>query len=301
MEGLVEKINRISYISHTLAKKSSIGTNTIEKVIIDENELENELVSKSFQNKNNLKILTVINFLNNYKTSNLIDWNNFKEEVSRLHKEIFKGISKTNPGKFKNQKNVIPNTKEFIDPSLVSDELSKMQAFINNSSFSWITIVALSHAKFIEIHPFSDGNGRIGRLISNKLIEKFYEVPLWIDEAMSYTLAQYISALDNFHFNGEGSDIVNYFIEMSIQQINRNSSLIEDMITKANLIKENLNISFDQAFYIVTYKAMSIAKFSKEFNIHRNTAKNILDKLVDNGYMKIIENSKEKIYRIIQF
>lgn len=298
MDEYVSNVNRSSYLVHLLAKKSSIGTNTIEKVIVDESELENELVSKSVKNKNELKIKTVINFLSNYEINELIDWNDLKNEVSKIHGKIFKGMSEKKPGKFKKIRNFIPDTKEFIDPSLVSDELSKLEAFINNSSLSWIAIAAIAHAKFVEIHPFSDGNGRIARLLSNKLLEHFYEVPLWIDEAMSNTLTQYVSALDNFHFDGDATGIVNYYIEMSIQQIKRNTSLINEANELAERIKEVANVTIDQAVYIVTYKAMSMAQFSKEFNIHRNTAKSIFEKLVDNGYMKVIEMPKGKIYRI---
>ncbi len=298
MDEYVSSVNRTSYIVHLLAKKSSIGTNTIEKVMVDEEELENELVSKSIKNKNELKIKTVVNFLNNYEVNELIDWNDLKNEVSRIHADIFKGMSEKKPGKFKKVKNFIPDTKEFIDPSLVSDELSKLEAFINNSSLSWIAISAIAHAKFLEIHPFSDGNGRIARLLSNKILEHFYGVPLWIDEAMSNTLTQYVSALDNFHFDGDATGIVNYFIEMSVQQMKRNTSLIKDANELAKRIKEASNISIDQSIYIVTYRAMSMAQFSKEFNIHRNTAKNIFEKLVDNGYMEVIERPKGKIYRV---
>ncbi len=298
MDGLVNNINRESYIVHLLAKKSSIGTNTIEKVIVGESEIDNELVAKSAENGNSSKVQTVLNFLLDYEVKDLINFDDLVKEVSRLHATIFRGMKEKKPGKFKTVENFIPDTKVFIDPKLVIEELSKLQGFISNSSFSDIAIAAIAHAKFIEIHPFSNGNGRIGRLLSNKLLEKLYGVPLWIDEAMSKTLVQYVSALDNFHFNGEATDIVNYFIEMSIQQMNRNTQLINESYTLANSLINAVGITLDQAIYIVTYKSVSMAKFSKEFNIHRNTAKNILDKLVDSGYMNVNEVTKGKIYRI---
>ncbi len=296
--GYVENINSTSYIVHMLAKKTSIGTNTIEKVIVDEGLIERELISRSKDIENRDKITTVINFLHEYKNIGKIDWSNLKNEISLIHKNIFKGTKGKKPGKFKKEVNYIPDQKIFLAPELVDEELNKLGSFVNNSGFEAIVIAAIAHAKFIEIHPFSDGNGRMGRLLSNKIIEEFYEVPLWIDESMSKTLTTYISALDAFSFDSNASEIINYFIEMSIQQLRRNTILINEVADLANRLFETLKIKSEIAIFIATNKAVNISLLSSVFDIHRNTAKSILESAVEHGYMEKIEGDKVITYLV---
>ncbi len=287
-----------SFVYNMLARKSSIGSNTIENIIVDEDVLESELAAKSKVNKNEDKLKTVINFLNFYSIREPFDFENLSSEIKNVHSKLFKGITNAKAGKFKKLENYIPGTKKFLEPRLVIPELSKLEGFVNNSVFEPIAIAAIAHAKFIEIHPFSDGNGRVGRLFANKLIEHFYKVPLWIDEAMSMTLTQYISALDNFSFDGDATGIVNYFISMSIQQMNRNSKLIGDLVDKTKTMHDSIEVPIEICMYINSNRVVNVSGISKEFNIHRNTAKSYLDKAKDNGYMETIEKGKTLIYKL---
>lgn len=291
----MDDINIHSFIYYILAKKSSIGTNTIEKIIVDENNLDENLVL-SKKDRTDERINTVMNFFDMYKTKDLIDFDDFKQEVKRIHKELFKGIDRAKAGKFKKIENFIPEQKKFLDPKLTEEELDKLGSFIVNSEIESIALAAIAHAKFIEIHPFSDGNGRLGRLISNKIIEMSYGVPLWIDEAMSNTLTQYISALDAFSFDGVATEIVNYFIEMSIQQINRNMRIINEFKDASQRMSDTSGIKLDICQYIISKPFLNIAELAKEFNIHRNTAKGYLEKLVEDGYMKKRDNTKLNIF-----
>lgn len=285
-----------SYITNILAKKSSIGTNTIEKVIVDEKKFETELVAKGNEYKNSNKIQTVENFMNIYEKDGAIDYDHLYDELPKIHKSLFKGIKSSNPGKYKKIKNWIPEKKEFIEPGLVANELNKLSAFITNSNLDPIIIAAVAHAKFIAIHPFSDGNGRIGRLLSNKIIEDYYGVKLWIDEAMSLSLTTYVSALDAFHFESNVNEISNYFIDCATQQIKRNKELINDLIAKSELMSESSKINIELCAYIISKGSLNVAMLSKEFGIHRNTAKGYLDKLNELGYMEVLESSKAIVY-----
>lgn len=52
----------------------------------------------------------------------------------------------------------------FLLPSQVSDEMDKLLAWYNDQKIS-LDILASFHARYENIHPFHDGNGRTGRMI----------------------------------------------------------------------------------------------------------------------------------------
>lgn len=69
-----------------------------------------------------------------------------------------------------------PNTGEVIytppvGESLLLDKLSNWQAFVHSSpTFDPLVVLAISHYQFEAIHPFSDGNGRTGRILNVLLL-----------------------------------------------------------------------------------------------------------------------------------
>lgn len=79
-----------------------------------------------------------------------------------------------------------------------------------------IEISAKFHKYFIYLHPFPDGNGRIGRLISNFILAKAGE-PLIIIEAKQKP--EYIDALKFSHKHNDLNVISSFFIKTSISRM----------------------------------------------------------------------------------
>jgi len=81
--------------------------------------------------------------------------------------------SEKSPGKFRSSQNWIggtrPGTANYVPPppASVEDCMAHLERFIHDVSTPYPTLVkaALAHVQFETIHPFLDGNGRIGRLI----------------------------------------------------------------------------------------------------------------------------------------
>lgn len=81
--------------------------------------------------------------------------------------------SERSPGEFRRSQNWIggtrPGTAHFVPPppAFVEDCMAQLERFIHDEHTPYPTLVkaALAHVQFETIHPFLDGNGRIGRLL----------------------------------------------------------------------------------------------------------------------------------------
>jgi Fic family protein len=82
------------------------------------------------------------------------------------------------PGEFRRVQNwlggVSPATARFVPPpaQLVSDAMGDLERFMNDEPQPTPVLIkaALAHAQFETIHPFLDGNGRLGRLLVTLLL-----------------------------------------------------------------------------------------------------------------------------------
>ncbi|MQY19768.1 hypothetical protein NRB20_28630 [Nocardia sp. RB20] len=55
-------------------------------------------------------------------------------------------------------------------PDTVADYMADLETFVNRSDLSALAQAAIAHAQFESIHPFTDGNGRIGRALINSVL-----------------------------------------------------------------------------------------------------------------------------------
>lgn len=118
-----------------------------------------------------------------------------EDDVLFLHGLFFQQIDTENAGKYRD-KNVIITGTDYLPPDY--QEVSKlMKKHINNlnSNVQGIHILERAgdlHAEFESIHPFTDGNGRLGRLLLSIVTMKNRYCPVIIPPIRR---AEYISAL----------------------------------------------------------------------------------------------------------
>src|SRR3989344_2712305 len=102
------------------------------------------------------------------------------EVILSLHQLLLANIRDDVAGRFRKDGEDVCGGKHIApDPKAVLDRLGKMLAEYNASSHeNIIKRIALLHLTFEYIHPFVDGNGRIGRVINNYLLIREGFVPI---------------------------------------------------------------------------------------------------------------------------
>lgn len=128
------------------------------------------------------------------------------------------------PGEIRRSQNWIggtrPGNAAFVPPpqDCLPDLLSALEKFIHDDTQELPPLVkiALVHAQFETIHPFLDGNGRIGRLLIAALLEHWQllaEPLLYLSGYLKQHQAEYYRRLSAIRTEGDWESWVSFFLE----------------------------------------------------------------------------------------
>jgi len=173
--------------------------------------------------------------------------------IKQIHSILMNSVrgKDKNPGQFRNVQNWIgtPGTPiedaRFIppDPMIVEEYMEKLVYFIHSDYTDKIVQLAIVHAQFEIIHPFLDGNGRIGRLLiplflySKKLLSRpmFY-----ISEYLEAHRQEYYDKLLGVSESNDWQSWIEYFLNAVVVQAKENT----EKATKILNLYERLKTKF---------------------------------------------------------
>ena len=142
-----------------------------------------------------------------------------KESVLRWHKEIFDQTKIGEAGRSRSHRvGVITNDKiEFASVPEIPEKLNKFFNWINkyDSKKNIVEFAAMVHYKFVSIHPFADGNGRISRLIMNYILFK-YDCPFMLIK--NNDRRQYFKSLEKSQLKHDEIYFLKWFMKYYIKE-----------------------------------------------------------------------------------
>src|SRR5215469_4620662 len=126
---------------------------------------------------------------------------------------------------------------------LVPKEMKRFIAWFNSSapgasSIPPITRAGIAHLYFESIHPFEDGNGRIGRAIAEKTIAQSVGQPLLLALATTILAHRkaYYDALERANRRIEVTEWLTWFASITLEAQQRSSADVEFIIAKTRLL-----------------------------------------------------------------
>lgn len=132
--------------------------------------------------------------------------------------------SEKSPGEFRHSQNWIggtrPGNAHFVPPppAYVEECMSALEGFLHgkNNPYPDLVKAALAHVQFETIHPFLDGNGRIGRLLIAFLLhhDRLLSQPLlYLSLYFKQHRAEYYRLLDQVRLEGDWEAWLDFFLE----------------------------------------------------------------------------------------
>lgn len=242
LEAKIDSYRFNSILVPMLHKKEAISSMYIEGTQTTISDVfENEISPKSNQDK------TMQEVNNHSKTlvygADYLRTEDFSNKfIQKLHELMLAGIidksKEATLGKYKTKKNYIVNsvgTVVFEPPSEKETKkyMDELVAFMNdtNDGINPLIKAAIIHSQFESIHPFEDGNGRVGRLLVSLYLfkSKVINVPFfYISEAISQDKAVYYNKLTDTRKNNY-DEWIKFFLQKIIVQTSKHIRYVDSL------------------------------------------------------------------------
>jgi Fic family protein len=145
--------------------------------------------------------------------------------IKEMHKRLMRGVrgQSKQPGNFRNSQNWIggsrPSNAHFVPPpkSEMQGCLTALEKYLHAKNEEHPLIrIALAHVQFETIHPFLDGNGRLGRLLISILLEEWGLLDsrlLYLSLHFKRHQLEYYRRLDAVRTSGDWETWIHFFLE----------------------------------------------------------------------------------------
>lgn len=218
---------------------------------------------------------------------------------------IGRGADKS-PGEFKTEQNYLVDKilrKVMfipISPQLLNDGLEKLFSFISDDEWEPLMKTGVAHLEFEALHPFKDGNGRIGRMLITLMLWKLDVISaphFYISGSLERRRDEYIDYMRGVSRDGDWTKWIVFFLEVLEDQAELNLEKAEQI---RNLY-ENLKADFREILssqwstaaldFLFTRPMFRNNLFTGKSGIPPQTAHRFTRVLLENNLLKLVRPS----------
>jgi Fic family protein len=240
--------------------------------------------------------------------------------IRRAHALLLKDVRGQHrmPGEFRRVQNWIgpPGSSlknaRFVPPSPAGlpNALDNFEKYLHYREKDRLGQMAILHAQFEIIHPFLDGNGRLGRmLIPLFLFEKqvIHQPVFYMSAFFEKNRQAYYDNLLLVTENNAWEKWIIFFLQAMEQQGKENSEKAKNVLELHGRMKEEI-VSITRSQYAIriidylfSFPVFQSAHFQQETAIPKASANRLLNQLLEAGVIRLLEQSKGRRANIFIF
>jgi len=237
-----------------------------------------------------------------------------KEAHSRL---LFfgRGADKT-PGQYKTDQNYVADKKNkrilFVpaSPDYLENGIHELEKYVNRDDLEPLVQTAIMHLEFEALHPFKDGNGRLGRMLIplNLWQRELIHAPhLYVSSAVEERREEYVDRLREVSSSREWTGWITFFLEIVRRQAEINTEITDEIDALYNdmtsRFRDTLNSAYahDVLDFVFTKPVFRNSNLTSHPEIPSQTAHRLSRLLVNDGILTEVEPASGRRAAMLAF
>lgn len=229
--------------------------------------------------------------------------------ICQLHKWLMEGVrgKDRSPGVIRDRQVQIGGDRRFIPPPVVSLgpclEALESRFAAKEKRFHQLVRCYMIHYQFEAIHPFRDGNGRVGRLLLALMTCQWCNLSLpwlYLSAFFESHKDEYIDRLFNISSEGDWEAWIKFCLIGTVEQAG-------DAIIRCNQLRK-LNVEFQQQIAngpgrlrsivddLFSSPVLTIPEAERKYGVTYPTAQSDVERLVKLGIMRQLEDIKPRTF-----
>jgi Fic family protein len=227
--------------------------------------------------------------------------------ILELHKILLDGVRGKNktPGEFRKDQNWIGEygctieEATFVPPNPLQllDHLKAWEEYLKASDFDVLAQSAIVHAQFELLHPFKDGNGRIGRLLIPLFLfskKRLISPMFYLSNYLEKNRGEYYARLKAISAKGDWTGWIAFYLKGVVEQAKLNNLRTRAIMTLYESTEEKIRQvtrtrhSFQLLDAFFDRPVFRINELGQRINMPKPTAHNIIRQLEKEGMIVVL-------------
>ncbi|WP_400249794.1 Fic family protein [Methanomethylophilus alvi] len=229
------------------------------------------------------------------------------EIIKRLHRTLMSGVrgSDESSGEFKVHQNAIGMASDTLEtakmvpasPESVDHLIDNWLEYVNSDSLNTVEKMAMAHYQFEAIHPFRDGNGRVGRLLSLMILRRdgLLKYPiLYISGYLNSRRSEYMDLMYRVSSRDSIDEWLTFFSEGLCIQARSAAKTVEALIRYRKRLTDAAEDLKETKVVEMLFRNPYITSRNivEELDISVPTANKILDRFQSEGILREVTGKR---------